>query len=75
MKPDVIRSGFISPQNLALVRQGMLATTQDPKGTDCCIMKEKVPVLVGGKTGSAETNTAAGVRPEAFLPLSAFCTL
>jgi penicillin-binding protein 2 len=65
-KTTVTRSGFISPQNLAIVRQGMLATTQDPKGTACCRIKAEVPVLVGGKTGSAETNTAAGVQPEAW---------
>jgi penicillin-binding protein 2 len=65
-KPVVTRSGFISPDNLAIVRQGMLDDTQSPKGTACCRIKAEVPVLVGGKTGSAETNTAAGVQPEAW---------
>jgi penicillin-binding protein 2 len=65
-KPQVVRSGFISPQNLAIVRQGMLDTTQDPLGTGCCKIKAQVPVLVGAKTGSAETETTAGGVPEAW---------
>ena len=65
-KTQVVRSGFISAANLAIVRQGMLATTQDPHGTACCRIRSDVPVQVGAKTGSAETNTAAGVQPEAW---------
>jgi penicillin-binding protein 2 len=65
-KPQVVRSGFISPQNIDTVRQAMLATTQSPNGTGCCLIKAQVPVLVGAKTGSAETDTAAGVQPEAW---------
>lgn len=65
-KPQVVRSGFISPANLAIVRQGMLDTTQSDKGTACCKIRVDVPVQVGAKTGSAETNTAAGVQPEAW---------
>jgi penicillin-binding protein 2 len=64
--PQIIRSGFVSPQNLAVVRQGMLETTQNNLGTGCCKIRTEVPVLVGAKTGSAQTDTAVGGVPEAW---------
>jgi penicillin-binding protein 2 len=54
-KPEVVRSGFISPQNIALVRRGMWMAVNDSIGTACCRMKDEVPVQVAGKTGTAET--------------------
>src|ERR1019366_3236282 len=50
MKPQTLRNAFISPANLAIVRQGMLMVTQDAHGTACCRIKAEVPVLVAGKT-------------------------
>jgi len=58
-KPQVVRATFISPANLAIVRQGMLMVTQDAHGTACCRIKADVPVLVAGKTGTAEVGTTA----------------
>jgi len=55
IQPEVIRKGFIDPDNLALVRQGMLDAVEDPAGTACCRIKQEVPVQVGAKTGTAET--------------------
>jgi penicillin-binding protein 2 len=53
--PEVVRQGFISPANLATVRQGMWMTVNDPSGTACCLIKQQVPVEVAAKTGTAET--------------------
>lgn len=53
--PQVEASGFISPQNLAIVRQGMAQAVS--AGTACCSIKAEVPVPVAGKTGTAETST------------------
>lgn len=55
IKPQVERAGFVSPANLAIVRQGMLAAVNEPYGTACCKIKADVPVLVAAKTGTAET--------------------
>ena len=55
VKPEIVRSGFISPQNLATVRQGMLGAVNDSNGTACCKIKTEVPVQVAAKTGTAET--------------------
>ncbi len=65
-EPQVVRKGFVSPENLALVRQGMLQDSQSSKGTGCCSIRSDVPVLVGSKTGTAENNTAAGIMPDAW---------
>jgi penicillin-binding protein 2 len=53
--PQVVRQGFISPANLATVRQGMWLAVNDSSGTACCRIKQEVPVQVAGKTGTAET--------------------
>ena len=55
IKPEVIRSGFISPANLSTVRQGMLAAVNADYGTACCKIRAEVPVQVAAKTGTAET--------------------
>lgn len=55
VKPEIVRDGFISPDNLALVRRGMWMAVNDPLGTACCRIREEVPVPVGAKTGTAET--------------------
>jgi len=53
--PVVTDANFISPANLALVRQGMAEAVAS--GTACCSIKSTVPVPVAGKTGTAETST------------------
>ena len=55
IKPEVVRSGFISPANLSTVRQGMLAAVNADYGTACCKIRAEVPVQVAAKTGTAET--------------------
>jgi penicillin-binding protein 2 len=52
---DILRADFITPDNLALVRSGMIAAVSD--GTACCSIKNQVPVPVAGKTGTAETSS------------------
>jgi penicillin-binding protein 2 len=64
--PEVIRRDFISPDNLALVRQGMRQTVSNPQGTACCYMDQQVPVQVAGKTGSAETDPGNNVPPNSW---------
>jgi penicillin-binding protein 2 len=53
--PEIIRQGFVRADYLASVRRGMWMAVNDPSGTACCKIKEQVPVVVGGKTGTAET--------------------
>ena len=55
--PQVVRAGFISPQNLAIVKQGMELAVTEPQGTACCKISTQVPVSVAAKTGTAETVT------------------
>jgi penicillin-binding protein 2 len=64
IKPEVDRQGFISPENLALVRQAMRQTVSS--GTACCFMDRDVPVQVAGKTGSAETDPGNNVPPDSW---------
>jgi penicillin-binding protein 2 len=77
IQPKVVRSGFISPSNLAIVKQGMELAVTEPQGTACCFIKVQVPVSVAAKTGTAETvthDTGAGGQSqpdawfEAFAP-------
>jgi penicillin-binding protein 2 len=63
---EVIRRDFVSPENLALVRQGMRQTVNSPQGTACCFMDRDVPVPVAGKTGSAETDPGNNVPPHSW---------
>ncbi len=53
--PEIIRSGFIKPEVLATVKQGMRETVAS--GTGCCSINREVPVPVSGKTGTAETSS------------------
>ncbi len=55
LAPKVARQLPVSQQNLAIVRQGMLAAVMNPGGTACCLIKAQVPVQVAAKTGTAET--------------------
>jgi len=64
--PAATRRNFISPENLALVRQAMRRTVADPKGTACCFMDRDVPVPVAGKTGSAETDPNNNIPPHSW---------
>jgi penicillin-binding protein 2 len=63
---ETIRQVPVSPENLALVRQGMRDTIQKPYGTACCFMEKEVPVPVAGKTGSAETDPNNKVLPHSW---------
>lgn len=53
--PEIIRQNFIGKSNIDIVRRGMLMAVNDPNGTACCRIKQDVPVVVAGKTGTAET--------------------
>jgi penicillin-binding protein 2 len=67
IQPKVVRSGFISPANLAIVKQGMELAVTEPQGTACCFIRVQVPVSVAAKTGTAETvthDTGAGGQSE-----------
>lgn len=55
IKPHVVRSGFVSASNLAIVRHGMWLTVNEPLGTGCCKIGVQVPVQVAAKSGTAET--------------------
>ena len=66
IEPVITKNNFISPANLTIVRQGMLDATQSPKGTACCRIKAEVPVAVGAKTGSAETDTSGAPQIESW---------
>ena len=50
--PQVVRSGFIDPQNLQIVREGMRDGVQKPYGLSK--MLNDLPVKVAAKTGTAE---------------------
>ncbi len=51
-EPEIIRSDFIDPQNLQIVREGMKAGVYDAHGTSARL--KDLPVTVGAKTGTAE---------------------
>ncbi len=65
-KPTAVAQNVISPNYLALVRQGMRQTVASPQGTACCFMDRDVPVPVAGKTGSAETDPEHNVPPHSW---------
>ncbi|HVE80700.1 MAG TPA: penicillin-binding protein 2 [Candidatus Dormibacteraeota bacterium] len=69
-KSEVVRKGFIDPQHLATVREGMRQAVTT--GTACCLIEEQVPVPVAAKTGTAETDPEGKRAPhawfEAFAP-------
>lgn len=56
ISPKVVQSNFISPDNLNLVRNALKDVVNAPYGTACCKIKQEVPVVVAGKTGTAETD-------------------
>jgi len=51
-KPEVVRSGFIDPQNLQIVREGMLDGVYKSYGLSTYL--STLPVKVAAKTGTAE---------------------
>jgi len=51
-KPQIIRSGFIDPKNLEIVREGMRDGVTQPYGTSKIL--NDLPVAVAAKTGTAE---------------------
>lgn len=53
-KPEIIRQNFISPENIQIVREGMLDGVQKPYGSS--YMLSTLPFLVAGKTGTVQTN-------------------
>lgn len=53
--PEVVRTNFIKPEVLNIVKQGMRETIVS--GTGCCSINREVPVPVSGKTGTAETSS------------------
>ncbi|MDP3957481.1 MAG: penicillin-binding protein 2 [bacterium] len=50
--PVVLRKGFINPDILRIVREGMRATVMDSQGTAQSL--QTLPVAVAGKTGTAQ---------------------
>jgi penicillin-binding protein 2 len=52
---EIIRADFMTQENLALIKAGMVAAVID--GTACCSIKNQVPTSVAGKTGTAETSS------------------
>ena len=51
-EPQIIRSGFIDPQNLEIIREGMRDGVDKPYGLSA--MLNNLPVSVAAKTGTAE---------------------
>ncbi len=51
--PEIIRSNFIDPTNLEIVREGMRDGVDKPYGLS--LMLNNLPVTVAAKTGTAET--------------------
>jgi penicillin-binding protein 2 len=62
----VIREGFISPENLNLIRGAMRQVVSTPGGTACCRIEQEVPVAVAAKTGTAETDPTGHRKPHAW---------
>lgn len=60
----IVRSGFISPQHLATVREGMRQVVTS--GTACCLIEQQVKVPVAGKTGTAESHSGDKRKPHAW---------
>jgi len=52
--PEIIRQNFIDPKNLQVVREGMLDGAKKAYGSS--YMLNDLPIAVGAKTGTAETN-------------------
>lgn len=56
IQPAVIRSNFISPENLQIVREGMRQTVTQGSARSLSIL----PVAMAGKTGTAQWSTKKG---------------
>lgn len=54
IKPEAVRSGFISSQNLQVVREGMRRTVNQYGGTATSL--SLIPVSAAAKTGTVETS-------------------
>ena len=55
-QPEIISQNFIDPKSVSIVREGMLDGVQKDYGSS--YMLHDLPVIVAGKTGTAETNKA-----------------
>jgi len=55
--PEIVRSGFIDPANLEIVREGMRDGVDKPYGLSS--MLNNLPVQVAAKTGTAEIGQAS----------------
>ena len=55
-QPQIVRSGFIDPQNLEIVREGMRDGVDKPYGLSGTL--NSLPVEVAAKTGTAEIGAA-----------------
>lgn len=56
IKPEIIRQGFISPENLAVVREGMrMAVTGYNAPQASSVLLNSLPVSSAAKTGTAQT--------------------
>ena len=66
VQPKVAREGFVSPENLAIVREGMREAVASSYGTACCKIQRDIPVQVAAKTGSAETDPEHGVAANSW---------
>ena len=63
-EPSVRREVAVDKSNLQIVREGMRQVLTG--GTTCECTFEKVPAIVAGKSGTAETDTPGGRRPHAW---------
>lgn len=68
-QPEVMAEGFIDQEHLRTVRQGMLAVTQNRKGTAVDTFGD-FAIVTGGKTGTAQykNNTREHAWFSAFAP-------
>lgn len=66
VQPKIISKDFISPQNIETIRRAMRQVVDEPYGTACCQIKGSVPVSVGAKTGTAETDPGGNRKPHAW---------
>lgn len=63
-KPTVVRKDIASPEVINTVRNAMREVVTS--GTACCKIEQEVPVKVGGKTGTAETDPDNNKKPNAW---------
>jgi penicillin-binding protein 2 len=65
-QPKVLAQSFIAPNHLNTIRQGMHDVVYASYGTACCKLGEQVPVQVGAKTGTAQTDDSKTSKPNAW---------